>query len=59
MLQSNFQLITFNITVDGEVYSIGVNQTLYVKYIEDIQAATKRMEIQITDTESGLSLIHI
>lgn len=54
MLQSNFQLITFNITVAGDVYSIGVNQTLYVKYIEDIQAATKRMEIQITDTQSGI-----
>lgn len=54
MQQSNFQLLTFNITIDGEIYSIGVNQTLYVKYVEDIQSATKRMEIQITDSETAV-----
>ena len=55
MQQSNFQLLTFNITIDGEIYSIGVNQTLYVKYVEDIQSATKRMEIKITDSETAVS----
>ncbi len=52
--KSNFELITFNITAGGNEYAIGLNQTLYIKYVEDIQSATKRMEIQITDSETGI-----
>ena len=52
--KSNFELITFNITAGDNEYAIGLNQTLYIKYVEDIQSATKRMEIQITDSETGI-----
>lgn len=52
--KSNFELITFNITAGDNEYAIGLNQTLYIIYVEDIQSATKRMEIQITDSETGI-----
>ena len=48
--QSNFQLIEFLI---ADYNPITVNQVLYVKYTEDLQAATMKMEVQITDSESG------
>ena len=63
--QSNFQLIDFRI---ADFPPIGVNQLLYMKYTEDIMSATMKMEVQITDSETGmlseltgmeLSLIHI
>ena len=34
--KSNFELITFNITAGGNEYAIGLNQTLYIKYVEDL-----------------------
>ena len=49
--QSNFQLINFQI---ADFPPITVNQVLYVKYTEDIQVATMRMEVQITDSETGM-----
>ena len=49
--QSNFQLIQFQI---ADYPPITVNQVLYVKYTEDIQVATMRMEVQITDSETGM-----
>ena len=49
--QSNFQLINFQI---ADYPPITVNQVLYVKYTEDIQVATMRMEVQITDSETGM-----
>ena len=48
--QSNFQLIRFLI---ADYPPITVNQLLYVKYTEDIQAATMKMEVQLTDSETG------
>jgi len=48
--QSNFQLIRFLIV---DYPPIGVNQVLYVKYTEDIQSATMKMEVQLTDSETG------
>ena len=48
--QSNFQLIEFFI---ADYPPITVNQVLYVQYTEDMQAATMRMEVQITDSETG------
>tara|TARA_B100001029_G_scaffold175053_1_gene175983 strand:- start:2915 stop:4165 length:1251 start_codon:yes stop_codon:yes gene_type:complete len=48
--QSNFQLIRFLI---ADYPPIGVNQVLYVKYTEDIQSATMKMEVQLTDSETG------
>ena len=49
--ESNFQLIQFQI---ADFPPITVNQVLYVKYTEDIQVATMRMEVQITDSETGM-----
>ena len=48
--QSNFQLIKFLI---ADYPPVGVNQLLYVKYTEDIMSATMKMEVQITDSETG------
>ena len=48
--ESNFQLIQFQI---ADFPPITVNQVLYVKYTEDIQVATMRMEVQITDSVTG------
>ena len=49
--QSNFQLLAFLI---ADYPPITSNQVLYVKYTEDMQAATMRMEVQITDTSTGM-----
>ena len=49
--QSNFQLIDFRI---ADFPPIGVNQLLYMKYTEDIMSATMKMEVQITDSETGM-----
>ena len=49
--QSNFQLINFQV---ADYPPITVNQVLYVKYTEDIQSATMKMEVQITDSETGM-----
>ena len=49
--QSNFQLVEFLI---ADYPPIGVNQLLYMKYTEDIMSATMKMEVQITDSESGM-----
>ena len=49
--QSNFQLVRFLI---ADYPPIGVNQVLYMKYTEDIMSATMKMEVQITDTETGM-----
>ena len=49
-LQSNFQLIDFRI---ADYPPVGVSQILYMKYTEDIMAATMKMEVQITDSDSG------
>ena len=51
--QSNFQL-RFLI---ADYPPIGVNQVLYMKYTEDMMSATMKMEVQITDTETGMPLI--
>ena len=48
--QSNFQLIRFLI---ADYPPITVNQVLYVKYTEDIRAASMKMEVQLTDSETG------
>ena len=48
--QSNFQLIRFLI---ADYPPITVNQLLYVKYTEDIKAASMKMEVQLTDSETG------
>tara|TARA_B100000614_G_scaffold93371_1_gene84437 strand:- start:3138 stop:4400 length:1263 start_codon:yes stop_codon:yes gene_type:complete len=48
--QSNFQLQQFLI---AEYPPVGINQVLYIKYTEDIRAATSHMEVQITDSETG------
>ena len=50
-VKSNFQLIEFQI---AQFPPIGVNQVLFVRYTEDIQSATMLMEVQITDSETGL-----
>tara|TARA_B100001989_G_scaffold34400_1_gene20372 strand:+ start:452 stop:1702 length:1251 start_codon:yes stop_codon:yes gene_type:complete len=50
-VKSNFQLIEFQI---ADFPPIGVNQVLFVRYTEDMQSATILMEIQITDSESGI-----
>ena len=49
--QSNFELLAFLI---ADYPPITSNQVLYVKYTEDMQAATMRMEVQITDTSTGM-----
>ena len=49
--QSNFQLLAFLI---ADYPPITTNQVLYVKYTEDMQAATMKMEVQITDSETGM-----
>ena len=49
--QSNFQLIQFQV---ADFPPITVNQVLYVKYTEDIQSATMKMEVQISDSETGM-----
>ena len=49
--QSNFQLLAFLI---ADYPPITSNQVLYVKYTEDMQAATMRMEVQSTDTSTGM-----
>ncbi len=49
-IQSNFQLIRFLI---ADYPPITVNQLLYVKYTEDIKAASMKMEVQLTDSETG------
>ena len=48
--QSNFQLIRFQI---ADFPPISPNQLLYVQYTEDIKSATMRMEVQVTDSETG------
>ena len=49
--QSNFQLLAFLI---ADYPPITTNQVLYVKYTEDMQAASMKMEVQITDSETGM-----
>ena len=49
--QSNFQLYNFLI---ADYPPLGVNQILFVRYTEDIQSATMLMEVQITDSETGI-----
>ena len=52
--QNNFRLISMIITVGDKEVAIQMGQVLYIKYTEDIQSATKRMEIQITDSQTGI-----
>ena len=54
MKQSNFTLQQFAIEVGGEAYSFTINQVLMLRYVEDIQSATIRMEAQITDSQNGI-----
>ena len=49
--QSNFQLVRFLI---ADYPPIGVNQVLYIRYTEDMMSATMKMEVQITDSETGI-----
>ena len=53
-LQNNFLIERFVITVNGEAYAFGLNQVLYVRYLEDIESASILMEVQLTDTASGI-----
>ena len=48
--KGNFNLIAFLI---ADYPPIGINQVLYVSYIEDIRSATILMDIQITDSATG------
>lgn len=52
--ESNFTLTGFVIDVDGEPYELDQNHVLYLSYTEDIQSAVIRMEVQISDSETGL-----
>ena len=51
---NNFKLNSFIITIDGKEISLSINQVIYIRYLEDIESATKMMEVQITDSNSGL-----
>ncbi|MAL64464.1 MAG: hypothetical protein CMF94_00020 [Candidatus Marinimicrobia bacterium] len=51
---NNFKLNSFIITIDGKEIALSINQVIYMRYIEDIESATKMMEVQITDSNSGL-----
>ena len=48
-LQNNFLIERFIITVNDEAYAFGLNQVLYVRYLEDIESASILMEVQLTD----------
>ncbi len=54
MKQSNFSLQQFAIEVGGKGYEFTLNQVLMLRYVEDIQSATIRMEAQITDSQTGV-----
>ena len=54
MKQSNFSLQQFAIEVGGKGYEFSLNQVLMLRYVEDIQSATIRMEAQITDSQTGV-----
>ncbi len=54
MKQANFALQNFSIEVAGEAHPFTLNQVLMLRYVEDIQSATVRMEAQITDSQSGV-----
>lgn len=49
--ESNFKLVDFRI---GEYPDLSVNHLLYLNYVEDIRSASIRMEVQITDSQTGL-----
>tara|TARA_B100000131_G_scaffold65028_1_gene61431 strand:+ start:315 stop:1547 length:1233 start_codon:yes stop_codon:yes gene_type:complete len=53
-LQNNFLIERFIITVNDEAFAFGLNQVLYVRYLEDIESASILMEVQLTDTASGI-----
>ena len=53
-LQNNFLIERFIITVNDEAYAFGLNQVLYVRYLEDLESASILMEVQLTDTASGI-----
>ena len=48
--KGNFNLLGFII---ADFPPIGINQVLYVSYIEDIRSATILMDIQVTDSATG------
>jgi len=49
--ESNFNLVDFRI---GEYPLLNINHLLYINYVEDIRSASIRMEVQITDSQTGL-----
>ena len=49
--ESNFKLVDFRI---GEYPDLSINHLLYLNYVEDIRSASIRMEVQITDSQTGL-----
>ena len=48
--KGNFNILAFII---ADFPPIGINQVLYVSYIEDIRSATILMDIQVTDSATG------
>ena len=49
--ESNFNLVDFRI---GEYPTLNLNHLLFLIYVEDIRSASIRMEVQITDSQTGL-----
>lgn len=49
--ESNFNLVDFRI---GDYPPLTLNHLLYLNYVEDIRSASIRMEVQLTDSQTGL-----
>ena len=53
MKTSNFKFKNIAIGIQGTDYAFGINQLLSLRYNESIKSASVRVEIQLTDTETG------
>ena len=51
LTESNFNVVDFRLGVYPLLY---FNHLLYINYVEDIRSASIRMEVQITDSQTGL-----
>jgi len=51
--EGNFKLVNIAIGIGGTDYGFTINQLMSLKYTESIKSASVRVEIQLTDTETG------
>jgi len=50
----NFKLVNIAVGIAGTDYGFNINQLMSLKYTESIKSASVRMELQLTDSRSGV-----